>query len=1015
MSKHSLTRRCFVGLMAATAAAATIGPSVMKETALAESGNPNAGGDAKRIRTCCRGCGKMECVVWVTVSDGRVVKIEGDESSITSNGNCCPKSQSSVQAAYHPDRLRYPMKRTNPRNASDPGWVRISWNEFFELYVSKAHELRDKYGDTCLSLWRGTSRFWAASAFHTPDCTKVVNQNMLNAGEICKGPRRMVGHIMIENGAYFMSSVDQPRVYVQWGTDQTQSNYDDSCRTVAEGSYFAKHFISVDPRRSNCGTHADYHLPLRPGSDNALALAWIHVLMRDELYDDGLCKRWTNGPFLYCEEIDRTGFTTARNNQSKNFQMKTRLLKESDVIEGGSPSRFYVWDNFKEVDGKAGNDCLTYFETDEGSDHAGMWEGQDEYDFPTTGWECETGGWIPDSITCADLPTPVDPSLWGEYEITLKDGRVVTCKPVFQKWWDDVVADMTPEHAGELCDLDPQLIEDSCRVWATRIDPRIGNGGINFQLAPEQFGNATMNFRALYALTFIAGNYDIPGGNRGMTRGTIPWERVRKTAKPTPGACLSDTTGAAVAPTPKPNPNRIPPDSSNQVSNWDKLEGTVGAEEFPFLRWHTGWVDAKSILNAMLHSDPYPIKGHYVASGHFWQQCNTNFAHDALMSLDWVVAADLWHNPGTEFADLLAPVAHWLEIDGWTRQSQGAAGGMAATVKCVDPPGEAMFDPAIARAIDKYDGVPWYTDDDAPDPWDADWDYQCDCELAEFEMKWKDYVDLFQREGTLDAKKWWPEKWGTYRRYEMGYLRQPEDNYCKRGDGFQGFNTPTMKCELWSTIMETYCDPEERLSSPRFQNLTSSYVGLPTYEEPYESPISTPELFEKYPFIATTGRRSPIYFHSEHRQLPWCREQWPVPRMEMNADDAAKLGIEQGDWVWIENDRGKIRQVADLGYGVKPGVVNLEHDWWFPEIKTADKGWQLCGCNQLVDKEAQDRFSGSSQLRGYGVKIYKATPENSPFGNPCPCDSDGVPIIADASDPRLKEWLPDYEIPRGEI
>ena len=70
----------------------------------------------------------MECGVWVTVENGRAVKIEGDESAPHTMGSCCNKSVSSLQACYHPDRLRYPMKRTNPKG-EDPGQVRISWDE----------------------------------------------------------------------------------------------------------------------------------------------------------------------------------------------------------------------------------------------------------------------------------------------------------------------------------------------------------------------------------------------------------------------------------------------------------------------------------------------------------------------------------------------------------------------------------------------------------------------------------------------------------------------------------------------------------------------------------------------------------------------------------------------------------------------------------------------------------------------------------------------------------------------
>ena len=187
---------------------------------------------------------------------------------------------------------------------------------------------------------------------------------------------------------------------------------------------------------------------------------------------------------------------------------------------------------------------------------------------------------------------------------------------------------------------------------------------------------------------------------------------------------------------------------------------------------------------------------------------------------------------------------------------------------------------------------------------------------------------------------------------------------------------------------------------------------MPNYEPPASSADGGKIDLEEYPIILTTGRRIPVYFHSEHRQLPWCREQWPAPRVEINPEDAAELGIEQGDWVWIETPEGKIRQTADLYYGIKTGVVNLEHQWWFPELDQADKGFNLSCCNCLVRTGVgyQDRISGASYLRAYPVKIYKATAENSPFGNPCPCDHNGNEIIHDASDPRLKKWTQNYDI-----
>ena len=134
--KTSMTRRAFTKLAAATAIAATV--SLEGAQALgATAGEKTAVPEVKRIRTACRGCGKMECGVWVTVENGRAVKIEGDESAFQSRGNCCTKSQASLEAAYHPDRLRYPMKRTNPKTDDDPGWMRITWDEACLLYTSR--------------------------------------------------------------------------------------------------------------------------------------------------------------------------------------------------------------------------------------------------------------------------------------------------------------------------------------------------------------------------------------------------------------------------------------------------------------------------------------------------------------------------------------------------------------------------------------------------------------------------------------------------------------------------------------------------------------------------------------------------------------------------------------------------------------------------------------------------------------------------------------------------------------
>ena len=279
--------------------------------------------------------------------------------------------------------------------------------------------------------------------------------------------------------------------------------------------------------------------------------------------------------------------------------------------------------------------------------------------------------------------------------------------------------------------------------------------------------------------------------------------------------------------------------------------------------------------------------------------------------------------------------------------------------------------------------------------------------MAEVKPKyktWDEYVKAFQEHGWWQAKDIEPRNWGTYRRYQTGAMRARDRVWARLdytagkgiGDWKPGWFTPTMKQEIWSTVMETH-HPDH----PEWR--------LPTYTEPPHGP----EGWRPHQGIPADRHHRP----SHPGVLPLRASPASlVPRAvararawEINPKTAAEYGIEQGDWVWIETEWGKIREVADLYYGVKEDVINLEHTWWYPEVKDAGHGWQFSQVNQLIDHYAQDPHSGTSNLRAYQVKIYKATPENSPFNNPVPCDSTGTPIIHTSDDPRLKEWLPTYE------
>jgi anaerobic selenocysteine-containing dehydrogenase len=887
-------------------------------------------------------------------------------------GNCCTKSQASIQACYHPDRVYYPMKRTNSKGDDDPGWMRISWDEALTTTATKIQEIIDKYGGYTLVTYAGTSRVWNAGfgdLLETP--------NGLAAWQVCKGPRHFVGAMQSEMGFSWMETVGRPKVYVQWGGASEISNYDDSCRTTVDVATKADVHITVDPRLTNLGKEADYWLGLRPGTDSAMALAWANVVVENELYDEAYVKKWTNATFLVVQDMDPTAAPLGSWTMP---EIKTRLLKESDLIEGGKATRFMVWDSL--------GDRLSYFDADpqsglrwESEDWKPQTKGhtQDTRDLlpgVSAGFVCDLSGFGEED----GFATPIEPALYGDYEVTLRDGTAHKARPV----WDlyvERLQDYTPEKVAEITNVSADTIREVALTYATRIDPATGygNGGIQYMLANEHYGTAAETCRCLDVLVGISGNFDTPGGNRGTTR----------------AAAQMDVEGGG----------------GIGMAKRGKTDGSkrLGMEDRPLLRqWWPMWGDACYINNAMQTGDPFPIKGGICASGNFMNMANAKLNYEGLQTLDFFFTLDLWFAPVTGISDIVLPVLHWIEVNS-PRRSQGSSGAYGCTIRAVDPPAEAAWDQVVLEMLAKYMDVPYSADPDNPWP-GMEYPLMSREHVQEVESTildanadmvggWEAFSSAFAEHGWFDAKLAEPyDYWGHYRRYEVGQMRRGFALVVNRQyptPAAPGLSTPTAKHEIWSTIMET-CRPNEDRE-------------LPKYIEPPESPLSTPELFEKYPFTCITGRRIPVYFHSEHRQLPWCRELWPVPRVEINPADAAELGIEQGDWVWIENDRGKIRQTADLYYGIKPGMINLEHQWWYPELKQADRGFALSVANVLVDPMAADPDTGASMVRGYAVKIYKATPENSPFNNPVPCGNDGTEIIHDSSDPRLKEWLQTYE------
>ena len=1043
MGELNLTRRAFTKLAAVTGAAVACTAAAPNAALAEDAGAAARGDDIKRVRTCCRGCGKMECGVWVTVQNGRAVKVEGDQSSFQSSGNCCGKSQSSIQAAYHPDRIYHPMKRTNPKG-EDPGWQRITWDEAMQTIGEKFQQIIDRYGGQSIFNMAGTSRQWVYGPyafykwlFDTP--------NAHVASEICKGPRRLMGWISSVDGAPWMALRDGPRVYVQWGTAPENSNYDDSCRNLVDKMAEADVHICIDPRLSGSGKEADYWLNLKPGTDGALALCWQHIIIEHDLVDWEFVKRWTDASLLVVEDMEPTGGRYIDLSSPVQVppledligtKLKTRLLKESDLKEGGSPHKFYAW-NKNANDGAGG---LVYWDADatqwEGCNHVAPTRDQMEVVYKGTSQE----GYLPPLSYWELEEAGIDFDLKGTHEIELADGTKHVAKPVWA-YLEESVKECTTEWCQEKTGLDPALVEEACLAWATRPEGQTyGNGGIHLNLAPDQVGNCAQTVRAVLHLSYMTGNFDGPAGNRGLTRTPVDEQATAAPGVNMPQEVKWTLKGMeAITGEPQCPPFYLPDvklEPTNIPDRREILSNMVGAEKFPILPYYNEWADATCIWEACINGDPYPLKGGINESGSFMNMSNATLAWEALSKLDFWVDINMFHHPGTEMADIILPCQHWTELNN-IRVSQGASGGIGLTQRAIEPPADTKFDYDINRLIFealekqgnpngtwmsiKGDGPGAYHHDDRLEEW-----FQAHNEKSGFDTrypgcKWEhfeDFTEDFQENGWINAKEIEPDRWGTYRRFETGWMRMGKDactaapwSVDDSGQPVNNFGCPTPNAlvEFWSMAFETYCiDMANEFEPGKFDPIKEM---MPNYEPPASSADGGKIDLEEYPIILTTGRRIPVYFHSEHRQLPWCRELWPAPRLEMNPADAAELGLEQGDWAWIETEWGKVRQSVDLYHGIAKGWANAEHAWWFPELPAPTHGCMLSNIECIWDPHGQDKFISSHHMRGVPVKIYKATPENCPDGKVIPCaPEDGTEIIYDASDPRLKEWLPNYEI-----
>ncbi len=225
------------------------------------------------------------CDARVHIKDGKVFKVDGDPSSEITKGILCSRGLSSKDLIYHPDRILYPMKRVGERGEGK--FERISWDEALDTIANKLKETEDKYGKNGVGLATGTARgfigvFWR---FANLAGWQHIGPGMAQ----CWLPRTTGANLV--GGAGVLESPHYPdtNCIMIWGGNPPIS-YPVKGRGMMEAKARGAKLIVVDPILAETASKADLWLQIRPGTDAALALGMLNVIINEELYDKEFVK-----------------------------------------------------------------------------------------------------------------------------------------------------------------------------------------------------------------------------------------------------------------------------------------------------------------------------------------------------------------------------------------------------------------------------------------------------------------------------------------------------------------------------------------------------------------------------------------------------------------------------------------------------------------------------------------------------------------------------------------------------
>ena len=262
-----------------------------------------------KVRTTCGNC-HNDCGVIVNVQDGVIISIEGDPDHPFNKGALCPKGQAFVDTVYSPDRLRSPMKRVGERGSGQ--WEAISWEEAYQFIGEELAKIKDTYGAQTLLYTNGAPVQNIVRNAFCEFYARYGTNNMVGAPNLCFVPRLVA--LKTTYGFRDEEDYNNTDLIICWAGNPFASlrpgaymcyEKHGSASPILDAKERGVKLIVIDPIFTETAAKADQYIPIKPGTDGALANAMANVVLSEDLYDHEFVEAWCHGFDEYRECMEQ--------------------------------------------------------------------------------------------------------------------------------------------------------------------------------------------------------------------------------------------------------------------------------------------------------------------------------------------------------------------------------------------------------------------------------------------------------------------------------------------------------------------------------------------------------------------------------------------------------------------------------------------------------------------------------------------------------------------------------------